>query len=320
MATQAVSSPWLSRFTDWIDERFPWKNAVLFFILYLTVAVLTRASQEGVDLHLSLFDLGGCFLAWSFFLLIRIFDEHKDYEKDLHNHPHRVLQSGRITLGHLKAVAAVALLVQGLVAVGLDGGFGAVTTAWIALLVWLGLMGKEFFCGEWLEQRLPLYAISHMAIMPFIVFWFAQLAAPGAQWNGPLIGLSALALISGFAFEITRKTWGPEEERDTVDSYARIFGLKRAITYISLLVLAMTGLQAYLVWALTGSLTVFGIAGLVLLAVLGLALKTLLAFRRAPSAEGREKNEAAVGIATLLGYVTLIVAVLSSQSFHWAVI
>ena len=174
-------------------------------------------------------------------------------------------------------------------------------------------MGKEFFCGEWLEKRLTLYAISHMAIMPFIVFWLAQLAMPGTGWNVATIGLSALALVSGFAFEITRKTWGPEEERETIDSYARIMGIGGAISVISALVIAMAALQGYLAFALTGSDLAFGITLALLVLISAGALVTLVKFRRAPSAEGRKKNETAVGLTTLLGYVILIVAVMSSQ-------
>ena len=37
----------------------------------------------------------------SFFFRLRVFDELKDYELDLQNHPQRVLQSGRITLRKL---------------------------------------------------------------------------------------------------------------------------------------------------------------------------------------------------------------------------
>ncbi len=320
MSIELSSSPQRAAFLDWIDERFPWKNALLFFILYLTTAIIARVSAPEVGLHLSMFDFAACFIAWSFFLVIRIFDEHKDYDKDLLNHPQRVLQSGRLTLSNLRTAAAIAIVSQFAASFALDGGFGTVSIAWIALFVWLCLMGKEFFCGEWLEKQLLLYAISHMAIMPFIVYWFAQLAAPGIAWNPALIALSALALLSGFAFEITRKTWGPEEERETIDSYARILGLKRAVSFIAFMVVGMTALQTFLIWQLTASVTATLIGGAILIVILLLALKTLLAFRRSPSAAGREKNEAAVGIATLVGYLTLSITLVVTQPLTFTLI
>lgn len=315
MATDTMDSKgWTGHFLDWIDERFAWKNGILFVTLWLTVATLVRAEvTPDAPISFSSFDIWGAVLTWSFFLLIRIFDEHKDYDKDLINHPHRVLQSGRITLAQLRRVAAVCIAAQAGTALWLDQGFGPVTLAWLALFAWLSLMGKEFFCGAWLEKRLTLYAISHMAIMPFIVYWLAQMSAPGSGWTHAATGLSALALVSGFAFEITRKTWGPEEERPTIDSYARIFGIPRAIRIIELLCLAMVSLQAWLVIETAGAGTGAWIALTVLALLLVLALRTLEQFRKAPSAKGREKNEAAVGLTTLIGYLTLTLTVIATR-------
>lgn len=322
------ASPWFSRFNAWLAERFPLANGILFVVLYLTVAVLVRAVTQTGEIPFSWFDLWGALLTWSFFLLIRIFDEHKDFDKDLLNHPQRVLQSGLIRLRDLKHVGLLAMLAQlatvlwldaGL---GLDAGFdgmmaGGVTAAWLALLAWLLLMGKEFFCGEWLEKRLTLYAVSHMLIMPFLVAWLAQLAQPGSGLNVAVWGVSVMALFSGFAFEITRKTWGPEEERDTIDSYARIFGIPLAITVISLLLLAMVAAQALLVALLVAAplvqLAAWGVIALVALA----SLWALQSFRRSPSAATRKRNEAAVGLATLLGYLVVTLAVMLSRGVVW---
>jgi 4-hydroxybenzoate polyprenyltransferase len=65
-----------------------------------------------------------------------VFDEHKDYEVDLRNHPDRVLQSGRVTLGHLKVVGAVALAVQVATCLLEDGGVGRVTFWWALTFGW----------------------------------------------------------------------------------------------------------------------------------------------------------------------------------------
>src|SRR5690606_19840718 len=108
----SLQSSLSARLLAWVDERFPWGNALLFFILYITSALVARATVGNGPLTLGLFDLFGCVVTWSLFLVIRIFDEHKDYEKDLHNHPHRVLQSGLITLGHLRMLGACAVALQ----------------------------------------------------------------------------------------------------------------------------------------------------------------------------------------------------------------
>jgi 4-hydroxybenzoate polyprenyltransferase len=109
-AQLSLQDAWPRRFLAWINQRFPFSHALLFFILYLTAAAIVRASNN--DSILQWHDVMGCLVTWSFFLVLRIFDEHKDYELDCQNHPQRVLQSGLITLNHLKIVAALAISLQ----------------------------------------------------------------------------------------------------------------------------------------------------------------------------------------------------------------
>lgn len=301
------TDPLWRRIGAWMDERFPAANALLFFILYLACAVVSReGARDGAEPGLQWLDILACLVTWSLFLLIRIFDEHKDYAIDVINHPQRVLQSGRITLTHLKTLGAVAIVVQLVFSWLIAGEVGAMV--WAIMFAYLCLMGVEFFCGEWLEKQLLLYALTHMAIMPLIVWWLAVLANPEVQFTPVLIAMMSLAFVSGFCFEITRKTRGPEEERDTVDSYTKILGVKGATTLVFVLVSAMVVNQIVLLW-------LAGVSWLIVYAVLavlvwGLAIKSLMKFLKAPTLEGREDNEKAVAITMLLGYVLVIAGLL----------
>ncbi len=49
----------------------------------------------------------GALATVSFFFRLRVFDEEKDYALDAVNHPQRVLQTGRVTLPPLRALAWV---------------------------------------------------------------------------------------------------------------------------------------------------------------------------------------------------------------------
>ncbi|MES2818139.1 MAG: prenyltransferase [Pseudomonadota bacterium] len=312
MHTHALStaSPFASRFSAWLKERFPFANALLFFILYLTTAAVVRAGLGG-SVDLSLQDLVGCLITWSFFLLLRVLDEHKDYAQDCQNHPQRVLQSGLITLGHLKTAGLLAVLAQLMWSLWLDRGLGMlpgpVTLAWAALMLWTGLMAKEFFIHDWLNRHLTWYALSHMLVMPLVVWWLANLALPGVALSPALLSMMSLAFVSGFCFEITRKTKGPEEERDSIDSYSRVFGTRSSALVVMALVTAMVANQLWLLDLLVGRLPVWAV--LVLLAFYGLAVRQLLAFIRAPSAALRGKNEALVALTMLAGYAVLIAVV-----------
>lgn len=297
-----------ARIFAWMDERFPLKNALLFFILYLTTATVARSALEG-GVYISLLDLLVCLVVWSLFLVIRIFDEHKDYTLDVINHPRRVLQSGLITLKHLKILGGVAVFSQIVFSSYADGfSFGGASMSWIIMFGYLTLMGAEFFCGEWLEKRLTLYAFSHMLIMPLIVFWLANLAVPSVVLNGSLMVMMLLAFISGFCFEITRKTKGIEEERETVDSYSKIFGTKVSAYIVMALISAMLVCQIGLLLCLDISHIGWYLVPLVLM--YGVAIRQVMSFIKNANLEGREKNEAVVGINMLLGYCTIITAVL----------
>ena len=309
MNTYALKNDALSvRIFAWMDERFPLKNALLFFILYLATAAVSRSSFDG-EIAISLMDVVSCVMTWSLFLVIRIFDEHKDYALDVINHPQRVLQSGLITLKHLKVLGVVAVIAQLLFSVYSDGfSFGGATISYLIMFAYLCLMGAEFFCGEWLEKRLTLYAFSHMLIMPLIVYWLANLAATNVVLNESLLVMMLLAFISGFCFEITRKTKGIEEERDTVDSYSRIFGTKGSAYIVMLLVSMMLLSQGALLFVL--GVNYIGWLLIPLILMYGVAIRQVKRFIENSTIEGREKNEAAVAINMLLGYCIIIIAVL----------
>jgi 4-hydroxybenzoate polyprenyltransferase len=324
MTTQSVTlnDSAVKRIVAWMKERFPFANALLFFILYLTSAAVARAALDQ-EIKVSLFDLINCLITWGLFLVIRVFDEHKDYEEDVLNHPQRVLQSGLITLNHLKVLASISIAAQLLLSFHLDSyTLGSATISWLIMFTYLCLMGAEFFCGDWLEKRLTLYAFSHMLIMPLIVFWLANIATPSDDIRNvltpSLYAMMLLAFVSGFCFEIARKTRGPEEERETVDSYSKIFGTKGSAYVVMGLITGMLFSQALLLFFL-GIETIWAY-GIALIATYILAIKQVSSFVAAPSLKGREKNEAAIAINMLVGYLVIIIAVLVNNGIAWSII
>jgi len=322
--TQSITlnDPVGKRILAWMDERFPFANALLFFILYLTSAAVARSVLDQ-EVKISLIDVISCLVTWGLFLVIRVFDEHKDYQQDVLNHPQRVLQSGLITLKHLKIMAIIAITAQVLFSLYLDDfSIGGATISWLIMFTYLCLMGAEFFCGEWLEKRLTLYAFSHMMIMPLTVFWLANLATPSVDVTSVLTPslyvMMLLAFVSGFCFEIARKTRGPEEERDTVDSYSKIFGTKGSAYVVMALVSTMLVSQVLLLLSIdVNYIWAYCIA---LVATYILAIKQVFSFVAEPSLKGREKNEAAIAINMLVGYLVVIIAVLVSNGIAWSII
>jgi hypothetical protein len=300
----------------WFGERFPPSHGVLFFVMYVTALLFGRFLVGDGTLELGWIDLVGFVAAWSFFLMLRVFDEHKDYELDLLNHPDRVLQSGRITLGHLKVLGAIAIAAQLGVSLLLDGGFGNVTLAWLLVIVWSSLMAKEFFCGEWLEERLVLYAVSHMVVMPMALVWMAFMGADSEPLPMTVGLLAALSFCSGAAFEVTRKTKGAEEERDTIRTYSQIWGTTASPLIVLVLLIISTVLQVFLLRLVFDGAVHWGwYVGLV--AVLALPAISLHLYRVDPTAKARKMNEGMVSLTMLASYVVLLAAVIVERGIAW---
>jgi hypothetical protein len=159
-------------------------------------------------------------------------------------------------------------------------------------------------------------------IMPLTVFWLANIATPSADITDVLTPslyiMMLLAFVSGFCFEIARKTRGPEEERETVDSYSKIFGTKGSAYVVMGLITGMLISQALLLFFL--SVEYIWAYSIALVVTYALAIKQVLSFVSAPSLKGREKNEAAIAINMLVGYLVIIIAVLINNGIAWSII
>lgn len=309
------ASPLARRFLAWMAERFPAANAVLVLLVWAAAFAWGRFQAAGGPVGFRPRDVIGFLAAYGYFLLLRVFDEHKDYAHDKIAHPHRVLQRGLITLQHLRVAGAIAVAVQLGGSVLLDGGaIGPITLAWAAAFLWSVLMAREFFVGEWLRPRLVLYAFSHMIAMPLCVHWMMRMGAanvplPAAAWLLP-----ATSYAYGFAIEIGRKLKAPEDERPEVDSYTKAFGTRRAPVVLGLVLLLVT---AGFIWMVAlcsdGGVRRVALALVVLTGALGVAACN--PFRIEPSAKAAKICEAAVGVLVLVDHLALLGAVLATRGF-----
>lgn len=248
----------LRHLAAYFQERFPPVNMGLFAVLFLTVfAVAHQAAGPGPALnHLGWREALGVAATVSFFFRLRVFDELKDYASDARFHPQRVLQTGRVTLPQLGALAAAGAGLE-LAWSGLMGG--PALAGWVLALAYSWLMRHEFFAPAFLAPRLVLYAVSHLLIMPLVILWlwlaYAPLGAPAPS----LLLLMLLSLLGGFAFELARKIHAPAAERAGLATYSQLLGLRRAVAAVLLVLLAGCAAQAWLLrqvqagaWAFAG--------------------------------------------------------------------
>jgi 4-hydroxybenzoate polyprenyltransferase len=327
-----IEASFATRFFAWVRERFPLVNGVLFLVLFVCAVLVGRAiggdasgggaSGGGASgggagaLRLTARDLLGFAGVWAFFLLLRVFDEHKDYDLDCRNHPGRVLQRGLITLTHLKIAGAIAVTIQIVASVAYDRGFGSVTAWWGVTLGWSLLMAREFFARAWLARRLVIYAVSHMLVMPLALLWMVQMGAGRVRLPVDIGWLCGLSFLSGFAFELARKIKAPDDEREGVDSYTKVLGTTGAPIATIAVLCGGVAMSAALLRVVVGGVPL--VAFLALVAGTLLPASVLIGFARKPSARLARLGEASVSLAMLIGYVVVIVTIAASRGLEVA--
>lgn len=303
-----------SHLAAWAHERFPLANGVFFVLLYVLALVVGRSVVSG-PIVLSWHDLPGVVALWSFFLWLRVLDEHKDFENDRVAHPHRVLQRGLVTLGELRVVGAAALVVQLALSLWIDGGVGLVTIWWLAAFAWSLLMAREFFARDWLRRHLMWYALSHMVVMLLLVAWVATMGAPNAARSPATWTLAVLVFASGFAFEMGRKMRAPENEHPLADSYTQALGVRGATLVLSAVVVVVLALTMATTVVVSDHISLWVIAAGV--AGLAFALFALSQFRRSPAPRSAKGVEAGVGLSILAMHGALLASVLYARNISW---
>ena len=252
MATDRVTTqPLPRRFWAYLRERYDPAQFVPFHLLLVAaVGGVVRArfgvapSAEHWAAHLP---LAGILLL--FYFVLRVFDEHKDWDADRIAYPERMLSRGFVTHRHLRVAAWAA--VGGMFVLVLPFGV-AMLAGVVVLLAYALLMLREFFVGTWLHRHLVLYGLSHNLVVflsvHLVALGFGLAAGLGAATLGdPAIHLAALA-INGFvlSIEVARKIRLPEEERPEVDTYSKVLGVRAsallvpAIQVLSVGVLMLT--------------------------------------------------------------------------------
>ncbi|HEX8253002.1 MAG TPA: UbiA family prenyltransferase [Thermoanaerobaculia bacterium] len=254
-------------FLAYLNERFPpIANVLLILTYYSSNQFLAIALTEpGASMHYDRWSFLGMLMLVCFFFHIRVFDEHKDYEEDCLHYPHRVLQSGRITLRHLKIAVSIAIAIQVLVV--LARGPQALV-AWAIAFAFTLAMLREFFARDFLKRHFILYATSHMLIMPLLSLLVFSFATRRWPWHAPawFWVYAFVGFFVTFNWEVSRKIRAPEQEIEGVESYTKIFGTFGA-AYV---VLAIRAIDTALVAAVghhLGASNWFYLALLVLYAV-----------------------------------------------------
>ena len=230
-------------------ERFP-------LVMYIPMMALFALSGLSYSWHLahdagSFSDIGlilyviAVLVTLFWFMLLRIADEHKDFEEDIKYRPYLPVPRGLITLKELRNLGLGLGIIQVLMLIWLDWQLLIVLAI---VYVWFLLMYKEFFIPQWLKARPICYLASHMLIMPLI-----SLLITAIEWlprgRGFSLGILIYLIASfcnGTIVEVGRKLRAQADEEAGVDTYTGVWGVKRAMV-IWIICLTISG--ASTVWA-----------------------------------------------------------------------
>lgn len=280
-------------------ERFPFlQHGLLIAVFSFSAVSYARisAGKEGfIDWKIF---LPGVFLTFTMFLMLRIFDEFKDAEEDLAHRSHLPVPRGLIQLSELRVVGIVVVLLQILVQLIF---FPKMLILYAFVMIYMGLMGVEFFIPKWLTAHHFWYVVSHMVIIPFVdIFasgldWF--IAGEDAPFN--MLWFFAVSFMNGIVLEFGRKIRTPENEE--VNTYSTKLGMNKA-TWFFLIALLVTWIFALLAAYYAGLGQIIYILLTVCLVLCAIPGVLFLKEKKAKLAKG---IEIASGVWTLAMYLCL---------------
>ena len=302
-----------ARLWEYQAERFPvFKHGALIAAFGASAVCLSALLRGAIPSVLAV--IVAVLVLFGFFFQLRVADEHKDNQEDTKYRPERPVPRGLVTLAELRRVAIAVAVCQVGLTVLLDW-----TLIVLLLLVWswLAIMTKEFFVPEWLKARPLIYMVSHMAIMPLIDLyatacdWWPAGYALHEGFGFTLGAFLLLSLANGTAIEIARKCWAPEQEREGVETYSKLW--KPAAAGVAVMGVVLVGL------ALSAFINVRSGAGVWFLAALLLisawAAWCAIDYAGTPTPKTAKAIETASGVFVLCNY--LLLGVLPLMASLW---
>jgi len=216
----------MDRWLTYFKERFPLPT---YFLL------VGGISLSGIFLHGDQFLLVPWLTSFvglmAFFALLRLMDEWKDLQKDQVAHPERPLPRGllsKVEVTNSIYGGEATLLLYSLVVKITTNSTAGFTFLFIGIYLWL--MYREFFSGQWLNSRPLLYAISHQGILLFIGFFAVAVINPTAAMSIKTLAFSLVLLGSFFTYEVCRKL--DPKAHPVLGTYIQFYGKEKTLAIV----------------------------------------------------------------------------------------
>jgi hypothetical protein len=241
------NSNFFQRFYLYQKERFPFLAHGLLIAAFSFSAISYSRLCRGLDSFIPSANYLHCIaITITLFFLVRIFDEFKDKEDDAKYRTYLPVPRGLMKLKELGIIGVCTFAFQILLLLFFQR---VLWVTYAPVIIYLCLMGREFFIASWLKERQFWYVVSHMFIIPLV-----DIYASSYDWKlhevTPPIGLVFFFLVSyfnGIVLEIGRKIKTPETEEHGVKSYTFLLGTRKAIL-VWIAVLTITLFSAFAAW------------------------------------------------------------------------
>jgi len=304
----------IARLARYLAERFGIQLLVIQLLMYGAGMLYGQAIARPGPVVLRPQDDGaGAAALVMFFLLARVFDEHKDYEFDVAQLPDRPLPRGAISWAEVNSLGVLAVLVEMAVCVAFDRGLGPVCAWWAIAMAYLVLTRFEFFARPWLRRHFVTNTVTHLPVYALASVWAAQMGAH-PRWVPPAVAwLAAYTYFHTFGADLWRKSLAPEDERPEIDTYTQRWGTGGA----SLATAAVVIIAAALAAAMLAAASAGGAAGY---AVLGLAVLPVLAglrrFTRDPCRATNEQRRKLLALTLVALQLTVILTIVIQRGLR----
>lgn len=228
------------------------KNWAIFFkertplASYILITMGPAASGYALASNPGLTGLCLAFIGFFFFFLVlRMMDEYKDFDKDILAHPKRPLPRGLIALPEFKMGITLGMCVLIVFdAMLLLSGYVYSFYLYSLVIIHLWLMYKEFYIAEWINARPLLYAVTHQLILVTLCLYCISVYRPGGPLNFTITDIiySLSVLFSFFSYEVCRKL--DPEAHPVLKTYLAVYGMDGVIKIVTtLLVLHLCALH-----------------------------------------------------------------------------
>lgn len=166
-----------------------------------------------------------------FFFKLRCFDEVKDLDLDLKINPTRPLPRGLLSVFDMKDSILLCILVENIIFYSIST-FAGVSMSLASL--YSIIMYKEFFLGDWFRDKLTSYATAHtlVTILLSLSIFCALEGKSILELNTNAYAFSLMSWLLFNIFELGRKTFLGNEERDQVESYSKVWGKRGAVVLV----------------------------------------------------------------------------------------